>query len=209
MSNPEFGAAPDFTAEIEMAIAHAASTNPLAPTNGSPNYSAQVPNLAALPHDHIDSTLPPIDTDAIFTTNSSDYYHALIQAARAVATRNGIEGGAPKLDRIGEAHRHEVSHGKAIEENGNSQTLAHYAVRFAIMDDGRCRMFPFVTRSGPLRKVHDAFSAAAPAFLEPRMSLSGPDKEIIAEWGYDPANLTDLKIQALWTPPVPEGWTPA
>lgn len=208
MSSPEFRTAPDFTAEIEAAIAHATTANPLDPLNSNPNSAVAGPDVAVWPHDHIDATLRPKDPDTVFTTDSEAYYQALVQSARALAEQNNT-GGAPNLDRIGRAYNHEKSHGRIIETYGNSQTLAHYAVRFVINPDGRYNMFPFVTRSGPLRKVHDAFSAAAPAFLNPPMRLSEPDKEIVIEWGYDLENLRDLHALALWTPPVPEGWTPA
>jgi hypothetical protein len=198
---------PDFYADLERAIAHVVaeedddSSAPLAhSTDPEPDRFRDcsdefVIQLEGLP-----------GPDTVYTTNPDEYL-ALIEQATEVLHAH-VSPGTP-FDKTTYAEEdagiveHEQAHGREMKRFGNEDTVVYYGVAFSRATDSKLQFQPHVSHSGPLRKIHEAWSALAPAH-----GRSDADLGVAQRLGYNPADRERIQQLAEATPPLEPGWQP-
>jgi hypothetical protein len=144
--------------------------------------------------------------NTVFTTDPGEYAALLEQATEVL---HGHVSPETPFDKTAYAEEdadivaHELAHGSVMQQYGNEDTTVYYGVEFSRAPDGELEFLPHVTHSGPLRKIHEAWSALAPSH-----GRSDADLEVVQRLGYDPADREKIQALAEATPPVPPGWPP-
>ena len=132
-----------------------------------------------------------------YTTDASQYMTLLEQAAEV------LDGNTYQTEKdrawLQEADTHERAHGQAAVGLGNSDTVSYYGVEFVVDQDGLPSFWPYHFIAGPLKKIHQAWVAVAPA------DRSLTDIAIAKDLGYS-EDYIELQQRALAEPPVEEGW---
>lgn len=199
MSTPvgaEFNAkTPDFRPQLASALEHAVPHTPEDPLgNGEVALSYR-----DKPDDYVISFVYLTHANQVSTTNPAEYLELLRQAAEILGGNTDQE--EQTLAYLEEAAAHERVHGEEAAHFGNSATVSHYGVEFMVHEDGTTDLWPFHFVSGPLKKVHHAWSAAAPE------DRSDTDLAIVTDLGY-PDDIGALRMRAEAEPPVEEDWQP-
>jgi hypothetical protein len=95
---------------------------------------------------------------------------------------------------------HELAHGEATKQFGNESTSSIYGLAFYKKPDGVLTFWPYHYSTGPLKKIHHAWSAIAPE------DASGIDLAIAKGLGYDINNREEIRLRALHEPAVEPRW---
>ena len=192
----------DFSLDIAAAIPFAVEYDPVAAAAQGEETTRRM--YGHLPDDAITwgeyHRLP----NEVVTVESAEYAYLLVQATQAAYQANtGRRLTERTIFRLPVTQRtlhHELRHGLITSKFGNSDTTVYYGVAFVYNEHGKLGAIPFVTDSGPTRKIHEAWSAIAPE------DRSIEDVAAVAGMGYDPEDVYGIRRQAWETPGVPEGW---
>lgn len=205
---------PDFYADLERAIAHVEARekgdlpNPLGHDPGSDLNRLEITlteSFRNYPDDAVIQLeeLPGPDT---VCTIDPDEYLALIEQATEVlhahVSPDTTFVAAMYAETDADIVGHEKDHGREVRRFGNEDTIVYYGVVFSLDAEGGLEFQPHISHSGPLRKIHEAWSALAPS------RPSDGDLEKVRALGYDPADRERIRRLAEATPPVEPGWRP-
>jgi hypothetical protein len=181
----------NFRGELENALAHV-----LPHTLDDPLKIEGVASRYADKPDSYVINLPHIPREnQVSTTDASQYFSLLTQAAEIIS--GGDELTEEDIAWLHEAAYHELVHDSAVEPFGNSNTVHHLGVEFVMQADGKAMLWPYHSITGPLKKVHRAWSAAAPE------DRSDTDMAEVTGLGYSD-DIEELRARAIAEPPVDE-----
>ena len=186
-------ALPDFRAQLRLAMQNAVTHQPEDPLgNGD-----AAERFRDLDDDYVISFLHDPSDNQVETDDPNAYLTLLMQAAEVLDGSPDLEG--VKREYLEKAATHELKHGEEAARFGNSDTISYYGVEFVEYEDGILDFWPYHFTSGPLKKVHHAWCAAAPE------DRSDTDMDIVRSLGYG-EDIESLKARAEDEPPVEEGW---
>jgi hypothetical protein len=198
---------PDFYADLEQAVAHVVadtedkSSEPLADSPDSDTDRFRdcsdefVIQLEGLP-----------GPDTVYTTDPDEYLALIEQATELLHAHVSPEipfDKAVYAEEDADIVEHEQAHGREMRRFGNEDTIVYYGVAFSRDLDGELQFQPHVSHSGPLRKIHEAWSTLAPSH-----GLSDTDSGVAQRLGYDPTDRERIQQLAEATPPLEPGWQP-
>ncbi len=197
---------PDFHADLEGAIAYVVAQPEHEPANMSSHDEEEHEHFKDYSDYEVLWSESSPSPNTVFTTNPDEYAVLLEQATEVL--HGHVSPDAP-FDKTVYAEEdaniveHELAHGAVMRQYGNEETIVYYGVEFSRDLDGELQFLPHVTHSGPLRKIHEAWSALAPLH-----GRSDADLDVARKLGYDPADREQIQALAEATPPVASGWPP-
>ena len=184
---------PDFRPQLRLAMKNAVVDTP-----EDPLKNGDAPELFRdVEDDYVVSFLHVPGESQVYTTSPDDYRELLRQAAEVLDGATDLD--PEDTNYLEAAAAHELKHGEVAASFGNSDTVSYYGVEFVRYDNGDLGFWPYHFTSGPLKKVHRAWSVAAPD------DRSSTDMDIVRSLGYG-EDVEALRARALAEPPVEEGW---
>jgi|GEM_PF-3577837 len=135
-------------------------------------------------------------TDVAYRVATPDVRQYTRLLSQAIQVMDRKEGLTPKDEVfVADVTEHEIAHGGIAKLFGNSSTVSYYGVQFGYNQRGTLEMLPFHEMTGPLRKIHHAWSALAPK------DPSETDIAVARGLGYTQGAET-LRAMALEVPPI-------